>query len=49
MAGGAYTFEWYNPTTGAVADTGAFMTTAGGRPFTAPFEGDAVLHIKKSR
>jgi len=49
MATGTYAFEWFNPTKGAVADTGAFTTTAGSRPFTAPFEGDAVLYIKRSR
>lgn len=49
MANGTYAFEWFNPTTGAVADTGAFTTTAGSRPFTAPFEGDAVLYITRRR
>lgn len=49
MAGGAYGFEWINPTTGAVSDTGTFTAAAGSRSFAAPFDGDAVLYIKKSR
>lgn len=44
---GNYNFEWFNPTTGNVAGTGSFETNTVARSFTAPFEGDAVLYIKK--
>jgi hypothetical protein len=47
LTAGAYEFEWYNPTTGAVAGRGTFRTTESGRPFAAPFEGDAVLYLKR--
>jgi hypothetical protein len=49
MAGGTYAFEWFDPTAGAVAATGAFTSAAGSRTFTAPFDGDAVLFIKKNK
>jgi hypothetical protein len=47
MTGGAYEFEWYNPTTGTVAETGRFTTAEDRRSFTAPFDGDAVLLLRK--
>lgn len=46
---GAYAFEWFNPTIGKIADTGTFTTTGGHRLFSPPFDGDAVLYIKKNR
>ena len=49
LNGGGYEFEWYNPTTGAVAGTGRFEAKEGSRSFAAPFDGDAVLYLKKRR
>ncbi len=49
LAGGAYEFEWFNPTTGAVAGKGAFTAAEGRRSFAAPFDGDAVLHLRKRK
>ena len=43
MLAGAYTFEWYNPQTGTVAQTGTLSVAAGNVTFTPPFSGDAVL------
>jgi hypothetical protein len=44
VASGTLDVEWYNPRTGEVTPAG---TTTGGsnQNFTAPFSGDAVLHI----
>jgi hypothetical protein len=49
LASGAYEFEWFNPTTGAVAGKGRFTATEGRRSFAAPFDGDAVLHVRKRK
>jgi hypothetical protein len=46
---GAYAFEWFNPTAGSVAETGTFTTDDGSRSFTAPFDRDAVLYVKKRK
>jgi hypothetical protein len=47
LVAGAYEFEWFNPTTGAVAEKGSFKSTEGSRSFAAPFDGDAVLYLKR--
>lgn len=47
LVGGTYHFEWFNPTTGAVADTGSFTTADGRRSFAAPFDGDALLYLMR--
>ena len=44
---GSYEFEWFNPTTGAVAEKGSLKSTEGRRSFAAPFDGDAVLYLKR--
>jgi hypothetical protein len=46
---GDYAFEWFNPTAGEIADTGTFTATAGSRSFTAPFDGDAVLYVRRNK
>jgi hypothetical protein len=46
---GTYAFEWFNPTTGTVTETGSFTSTAGSRTVTAPFDGDAVLYLRRAR
>ena len=42
----SYAFEWFNPTTGAVASTGSVKAAGGNQIFTPPFSGPAVLYLK---
>ena len=42
---GTYTAEWFNPSTGTVAQSGSMTLAAGNRSFTPPFSGDAVLFL----
>jgi len=48
LQAGTYNYEWFNPSTGAVAGTGSFTASSGSRSFTPPFSGDAVLYLKSS-
>jgi hypothetical protein len=41
---GTYTYEWFNPTTHAVVQTGS-VNVGASHAFTAPFAGDAVLWL----
>jgi hypothetical protein len=43
---GTYTFEWFNPSTHALIQTGS-MNVSSSQTFTAPFSGDAVLWLHK--
>jgi hypothetical protein len=43
---GTYTYEWFNPTTHAVSQTGA-VTVGSSYTFTVPFSGDSVLWLHK--
>ncbi len=43
---GTYTFEWFNPSTHSVVQTGSVTVTTS-KTFTAPFSGDAVLWLHK--
>ena len=43
---GTYTFEWFNPSTHSVVQTGSVTVTTS-HTFTAPFSGDAVLWLHK--
>ena len=45
LQAGAYHYEWFNPSTGAVTSSGEFTASAGEKTFAAPFSGDAVLYI----
>ena len=45
LKAGAYHYEWFNPSTGAVTSSGQFTASAGEKTFAAPFSGDAVLYI----
>ena len=47
VASGDYTFEWFDPSTGMVAGAGSFTAQSGGRTFSAPFSGPAVLYVKR--
>jgi hypothetical protein len=45
LKAGAYHYQWFNPSTGAVASSGGFTAGEGDKTFAAPFAGDAVLYI----
>ena len=47
LLGGKYNYEWFNPTSGNVAEMGSFEVANGTKTFNAPFGGDAVLYIKR--
>lgn len=47
LLSGRYNYEWFNPTTGIVAEMGSFEVENGLRTFKAPFNGDAVIYIRK--
>ena len=46
LQSGQYNYEWFNPATGEVADTGSFSAQAGDKTFSPPFTGSAVLSIR---
>ena len=46
LSSGRYTHEWLNPTTGSVTDAGSFSAPGGGKTFSPPFSGSAVLYIR---
>lgn len=47
LIGGTYNYEWFNPTTGNVAEMGSLEIDKGLKEFNAPFDGDAVLYLKR--
>ncbi len=49
LKAGSYEGEWFDPAKGARADAGRIESAGGGQPFQPPFDGDAVLYLKKSR
>ncbi|MDP3089753.1 MAG: LamG-like jellyroll fold domain-containing protein, partial [Nitrospira sp.] len=48
LTSGTYTYEWFNPTTGAVAATGSVGAPGGPQAFTPPFSGPAVLYLNSN-
>jgi hypothetical protein len=48
LVSGTYYYEWFNPASGTTDSTGFVMATGGNRSFNPPFDGDAVLYLKKS-
>jgi hypothetical protein len=46
-AAGSYTFEWFNPSTHAIVQTGTVTVVGTSQNFTAPFSGDSVLWLHK--
>ena len=42
----SYNYEWFNPTTGTIVQTGTVTVTSANHSFTPPFSGDAVLYLK---
>jgi hypothetical protein len=47
MVAGTYSYEWYNPKSGVIAQTGSMSIAAGSVSFTPPFTGDAVLLLSR--
>ena len=45
LEAGSYAYEWYDPGSVRVAETGSVSSSGGSEAFTAPFEGDAVLYL----
>ena len=45
---GTYQYEWFNPSTNIVVDSGTITVAAGKQMFTPPFSGDSVLYLHKS-
>ncbi|MCU0981258.1 MAG: DUF6298 domain-containing protein [Pirellulaceae bacterium] len=48
LQAGEYRFQWFNPSLGKAAESRSLIVETGDRSFTAPFPGDAVLHISKA-
>ncbi len=46
LPAGTYSYEWYNPSSGAIVATGLVTAGGGNQSFVAPFGGDAVLYLK---
>jgi Putative collagen-binding domain of a collagenase len=44
---GSYSYEWFNPSTGSVAGTGSITASSGNCSFSPPFNGPAVLYLKR--
>jgi hypothetical protein len=47
LLSGKYSYEWFNPTSGIIAEIGNFDAVGGARIFEIPFAGDAVIFIKR--
>jgi hypothetical protein len=47
LSPGAYRYEWFDPAQGRGTDSGTIQATGGGQQFKAPFEGDAVLYLRR--
>ncbi len=45
---GSYRYEWFNPAKAEIGGSGNFKTSGGMQQFTAPFEADAVLWLKRA-
>jgi hypothetical protein len=48
LVAGTYSYEWLNPSSGALYSQGSITVEAGDRSFIPPFDGDAVLYLKKA-
>jgi len=45
LPSGKYNYEWFNPSTGSITQTGTFTWAGGNRSFTPPFSGEAVIYL----
>lgn len=46
LQSGQYQYEWFDPTTGSIAEAGSFTAPGGNMRFSPPFSGSAVLYIR---
>jgi hypothetical protein len=46
LESGPYSYEWFNPSSGFIANTGTVSALRGSQNFSPPFDGDAVLYLK---
>jgi len=46
LRNGQYRYEWFDPTTGSIAETGSFTAPGGNMTLSPPFSGSAVLYIR---
>ncbi|HKQ60227.1 MAG TPA: LamG-like jellyroll fold domain-containing protein [Candidatus Polarisedimenticolaceae bacterium] len=44
---GSFAFEWFNPVSGAIVQTGVVSVAGSSQAFTPPFSGDAVLYLRR--
>jgi hypothetical protein len=47
LTAGKYLYEWFNPVAGHTAGEGSFIAAGGRKSFASPFQGDAVLYLKR--
>jgi len=45
LQAGSYHYEWFNPTTGQVTETGSLNANGGNKNFNNPYSGTAVLYL----
>jgi len=45
LAAGTYDYEWFNPKTGTLVQTGTITASTGNRSFIPPFSDDALLYL----
>ncbi len=45
---GTYSYEWFNPSSGDVTETGSLTSGGGSESFNPPFGGDAVLYLSSA-
>lgn len=48
LEAGTYAFEWYDPTSMSVSESGTLTAGGGAESFIAPFDGDAALFLQAS-
>ena len=49
LIAGDYYYEWFNPNSGSVAETGTITASGGSMSFAPPFSSSAVLYLKKAQ
>jgi hypothetical protein len=49
LLAGTYDIEWFNPASGAVVKRDSLTMLDGKQSFTAPFDGDSVLYLVRTK
>jgi hypothetical protein len=47
LVAGLYSYEWFDPSSGTVADIGTLLASGGHQEFIPPINDDAVLYLKR--